>query len=71
MIGLVISRLGYSRNFASWGNFGFKQLGALFAALLIAAGFYVGIIYLKILFVPIMFAALGFALIVVLFYSKK
>ena len=57
VIGLIISRLGYARNFDQW-NVGSRRFAAIPLAFLAMLGFYAGLIYLKIWLVPIVFALL-------------
>jgi hypothetical protein len=57
VIGLLISRLGYARNFASW-DVSSRKFAAIVVAFIAALGFFAGIIYLKVWFLPIVFAVL-------------
>jgi hypothetical protein len=57
VIGLVISRLGYARNFDRW-DVGVRRFATIFVAFIAALGFFAGVIYLKIWLVPIVFAVL-------------
>ncbi len=54
---LVLTRLGYARNFAGWGS-GWKKSAGILIAFPITLGFYLGLIYLKLFFVPLFFGAL-------------
>jgi hypothetical protein len=46
IIGVIISRLGFSRNFRNW-DIGFRRMGAVFLGFLAAFGFYEALINLK------------------------
>ncbi len=54
---LVLTRLGFARNFAGWGG-GWKKSGGILIAFPLTLGFYLGLIYLKLLFVPLLFGVL-------------
>lgn len=71
VVGILVSKLGYSRNFTSWGEFSFKRLGAFFLAFLITMGFYLGIIYLRGWFVIVAFPLLGVALVLFLVLRNR
>ncbi len=69
ILGVLITRLGYARNFANW-DLGFRNFGVLFLAFLVAMGFYMGLIYLRVWFVPIFVTILAFGLVLFLRRSK-
>ncbi|HVH14672.1 MAG TPA: hypothetical protein VNA15_02995 [Candidatus Angelobacter sp.] len=57
VIGLIISKLGYARNFDRW-NVSSRTFAAIFVAFIALLGFFAGLIYLKVWFVPIVFGGL-------------
>jgi hypothetical protein len=61
LMGVIISRAGYSKNFATW-DVSLKRFAASTLAFLTLAGLYLGILYFKVWIVPIMIAALGLVL---------
>jgi len=63
LMGIVITKAGYARNFQNW-DIGFKKLGALFVAFLATFGLYLGLIHLKLLVVPIFAAILVTVLLI-------
>ena len=71
LAGFLISRLGYARHFATWGEFSFRRLGAFFLAFPIAVGFYLGLIYLRAWFVPIALAAFALAIALGMLVRRK
>jgi len=69
LMGLIISRLGYSKNFASW-DVSLGKFAGLSLAFLTLVGLYLGIIYVKVWIIPIMITALGLVLTYALRKSK-
>jgi hypothetical protein len=69
LIGLILSRLGYSKNFASW-DVSLRKFALLPIAFLMSMGLYVGIIYAKPWIAPIMISALVLVLTYALRKSK-
>jgi hypothetical protein len=61
VIGLLISRLGYAKNFANW-DLSLRKFGALVLAFLAAFGFYEGLINLRIWVIPLFAAVLSLGL---------
>jgi hypothetical protein len=61
VIGVVVTRLGYARNFSSWGQ-GYKPLVGLVGGFLAAVGFYASLIYLKLWYPIPVCLALGVGL---------
>ena len=57
VIGIIISKLGYARNFDRW-NVSSRRFAILPLAFLAVLGFFAGLIYLKVWLVPIVFALL-------------
>jgi hypothetical protein len=70
LIWLVISRTGYSGNFANW-NMGYKTFVGLFAAFGIYAAMVYGLIFIKLWIVPIFAAILVIALMVGVWKSSN
>ena len=56
LIGIAISRLGYSRNFEAWNPNFLRQMGTLTIAFLAVAAFYLALFRYKALVVPLVFA---------------
>ena len=56
LIGIIITKAGYARNFQNW-DISFTKMGALALAFLATFGLYFGLIHLGLLVVPI-FAAI-------------
>ena len=57
VIGIVITKAGYSNNFRNW-DIGMKKMGGLVIAFLVTLGFYFGLFYLRLLVVPVFVAVL-------------
>jgi hypothetical protein len=70
IIGVLITKLGYARNFAN-RDLGFRDFGVLFLAFLVAMSYYVGLIYLKAWFLPIFVTILACGLVLFLRRSKR
>jgi hypothetical protein len=61
LIGLILKKLGYAKNFAAWNPSIGRQLLSLFLGFLLAVGLYLGLFTFQIWLIPIAFglAALG------------
>jgi hypothetical protein len=64
LIGLILKKLGYAKNFAAWNPRIGRQLLSLFLGFLFAVGLYLGLIRFQAWLIPIAFglAALGILL---------
>ena len=71
VIGILLTKLGYSRHFASWGHFSLKSLGAFILTFLIALSFYAGIFYLRAWLIPIIFGILGVVLTIGIWHKSR
>ena len=63
LMGVVIAKAGYARNFENW-DIGFKKMGALVVAFLATLGLYLGLIHLRLLVLPIFAAILVTGLLI-------
>lgn len=66
VMGLLIWRSGYARNFAAWNPSLGRQLLGLSLGFLIAAGLYLGLVELQLPMLAIMFGLLGLGLLYVI-----
>lgn len=66
LMGIIITKAGYSRNFQNW-DISFTKMGALVLAFVATLGLYLGFIHLGLLVVPIFAAILviGFAIFII------
>ena len=69
VIGLLITRLGYAKNFANW-DLSLRKFGSLVLAFLAAFGFYEGLFILRVWVIPIFAAVLGLGLIYFLIRNR-
>ncbi len=70
LIGLILSRLGYSRNFASWNPSLPRQLLVLTGAFASAAVFYIGLFDLGVWMIPILFGIFVSGLVLGFMYLR-
>ena len=70
LIGLVITKAGYARNFQNW-DIGFKKMGALVIAFLATLGFYLGLIHLRLMAIPIFAAILILGLLIMIIRGRS
>jgi hypothetical protein len=68
LIGLVLTKLGYAKNFAAWNPRIGRQLLSLFLGFLLAAGLYLGLFTFRIWLVPVAF---GLAILGILLSLRK
>jgi len=70
VMGIIITRLGYASNFRHW-DISLRRTVGVLLGIVLAVGFYGGLIYLKTLFVPIAFGIAAVGLFLVLRRSKS
>jgi len=63
LMGIIITKAGYARNFQNW-DLSLKKFGALFVAFLATFGLYVGLIHFRLLVIPVFAAILVFGLLI-------
>ena len=66
LIGLILSRLGYAKNFASWNPKIGRQILTLFLGFLLAGGLYLGLFTFQVWLIPIAFGLAGLGLLLAL-----
>jgi hypothetical protein len=69
LMGIIITKAGYARNFQNW-DISMKKMGALVVAFLATLGLYLGIIHLRILVVPVFAAILVLGLLIFVLRGK-
>jgi|SRR5216683_3673384 hypothetical protein len=68
LIGLILKKLGYAKNFAAWNPRIGRQLLALFLGFLLAVGLYLGLFTFRVWLIPI---AVGLAALGILLSLRK
>lgn len=58
VMGLTITKLGYSSHFKHW-DIGMKRMMGVILGFVVAAGFYSGLFYARVLFVPVALGLIG------------
>lgn len=71
VLGVAISKLGYSRNFDAWNPSLLRKIGALTIAFVAVIGFYLGLFAIKTLMVPIIVGVLLALFAVALVYQDR
>jgi hypothetical protein len=71
VLGVAISRLGYSRNFDAWNPSLLRKMGALTIAFIAVAGFYFGLFAIKALMIPIVIMIVLSLFVVGLIYQNR
>jgi len=69
LMGVIITKAGYARNFQNW-DIGFRKMAALVLAFVATLGFYFGLFFFRIWFVPVFAAILGLGLLLFLRKGK-
>jgi hypothetical protein len=70
LMGLVITKAGYAKNFQNW-DIGFRKMGALVIAFLATLGLYLGLIHLRLIVIPIFAAILVLGLLVMIIRGRS
>jgi hypothetical protein len=66
LIGLLLWRFGYAKNYAAWNPDFKRQLIGITVAFLLTMGFYLGLATLNIWMIPIIFSLLALAMVLVM-----
>jgi len=69
LMGIIITKAGYARNFQNW-DISFRKMGALVLAFVATFGLYLGLIHLRLLVVPIFAAILVVGLAIYIIRGK-
>lgn len=69
IIGLVITKTGYAKNFAHW-DISLRKFGGLFLSFLAAFVFYEGLIHFNFWVIPMFVAVLGLGFTLFLYKSR-